>query len=460
MIDLALAGAIDRPDGDGRAGGGRCDDAVRFTVAIDDGRIVAIRFGADACPSTTAAAAWLATAASGVTLLDAARLGTAAAQAVVGGARACVEVAVDALHAAIGDAFCRGASVPGDGRLAVAMSGGVDSAVALVEAHAAGLAPVGVTLALWIDPLAPDASRACCAPDAVRRARDACHALGVPHVGLDLRDAFRERVVDPFIAAYAAGATPNPCTRCNGDFRLHELVAFADRIGARRLRTGHYARVDELDGVAVIGRGVDETKDQSYMLARVPADVVARLDLPLAGRTKADTRAVAVAHGLAAAGVAESQEVCFLGGGQLRPFLRRAGVRASPGAVEDERGRRLGGHDGSIGFTPGQRRGVGVSADEPLYVLRTDVARNAVVVAPRSRLGTRQVWLDEVRLSVPQERYDAVLRHRAAPISATLHDGMLTLERDAFAVAPGQTAALYAGDLVVGSAMIASAPIG
>jgi tRNA-specific 2-thiouridylase len=456
VIDLSRAGVLDRPDGDGRAGGGACDDVVRFTLALERGRVVAVRFGADACPTTTAAAALLAGLVEGGCLLDAARLGTAATHAAVGGARACVEVAVDALHAAIGDAFRRGARAGTGARLAVAMSGGVDSAVALVEAHEDGLAPVGVTLALWIDPEAPDASRACCAPDAVRRARDACHALGVPHVALDLRDAFRRAVVDPFVASYAAGATPNPCTRCNGDFRLHELVAFADQVGARRLRTGHYARVAVLDGVPVVGRGADPAKDQSYMLARVPPDVVARLDLPLAARTKAETRTVAQAHGLAAAGVPESQEVCFLGGGALRPFLRRAGVPGGDGVVEGEDGKPLGRHDGSVGFTPGQRKGIGVSATEPLYVLRTDVARNAVVVAPRSRLGTRTVALADLRLAVPRDRIDAVLRHRAPAIAGTLAGSVLHLDQDAFAVADGQTAALYVGDLVVGSGTIAA----
>jgi tRNA-specific 2-thiouridylase len=460
VIDLRLAGALRQPDGDGVAGGGACDDRVRFTLALLGGTVTAVRFGADACPATTAAAAWLAAGVEGRSLLDAARLGTEAALAacgIAGARRSCVAVAVDALAAAIGDAFVRGARVPAvAGRTAVAMSGGVDSAVAMAEA--AGGDALGVTLRLWIDPAAPDESRACCAPDSVRRARDACHAHGLPHVALDLREAFRTAVVSPFVDEYAAGRTPNPCTRCNGEFRLHELVAFADRAGAARLRTGHYARVAELDGTPVIARGVDLDKDQSYMLAGVPTAIVERLDLPLGGRTKQETRAVALERGLAAAWSPESQEVCFLGGGALRPFLERHGVARRAGTVEAEDGTVLGRHDGAAGFTPGQRRGLGVAANEPLYVLRTDPARNAVVLAPRARLGSRTVALERVRMHVERSAVDAKLRYRSPAIAAHLvgtgERRCLELARPAFAVAPGQTVALYDADHVVGCATV------
>ena len=459
MIDLARAGQVDRPDAVGTAGGGICDDRVRFTFGLVDDRIVCARFGADACPATTAAAAWLAAGCEGASLLDAARLGTDAAlggAGVVDARRACVAVAVDALHAAIGDAFVKGARTGSHrSRVAVAMSGGVDSAVAMADA--AGDA-VGVTLRLWIDPLAPDDSRACCAPDSVRRARDACHARGLPHVALDLREAFRTTVVRPFVDGYAAGETPNPCTRCNGAFRLHELVGFADRIGAARVRTGHYARIVESDGVALIARGADPVKDQSYMLATVPPAIIARLDLPLGDRTKAQTRLRAAELGLAAAGAAESQEICFLGGGDYRAFLKRQGVASTEGLVVAEDGDVLGSHAGIAGFTPGQRRGVGVSAREPLYVLRTEAVTNTVVLAPRARLGTTVVDISEVAMHVERDDVDAKLRYRSPPVRARI-EGVgdrrrLHLERPMFAVARGQTAALYDGDVVVGSGRI------
>ncbi len=456
MIDLGRAGSIERPDGVGLAGGGGCDDRVRFTLAVADGRLAAVRFGADACPASTAAAAWLAERAEGTGLLDAARLSEAAALAAVtvtvpGARRACVAIAVDALHAAIGDAFHRGARAPAACPALVAMSGGVDSAVVLAEAPAGS---VGATLRLWIDPDGPDASRACCAPDAVRRARALCHERGHAHVTLDLADDFRAAVVEPFVAAYRAGETPNPCTTCNGAFRLHELVALADAIGAGEVRTGHYARRAEIDGRQLVAAGADPAKDQSYMLASVPPAVTARLVFPLGDRTKADTRERAVALGLAAAHAPESQEVCFLGGDDYRAFLRREGVVFEPGAIVDADGATIGHHGGHAAFTPGQRRGVGVSAPEPLYVLRTDAVANTVVVAPRRRLGVRTVELRDVVMHVECTRVRARLRHRSSPASGSLIGTgprrVLELDDDAYAVAGGQTAAIYLADAIVG----------
>jgi tRNA-specific 2-thiouridylase len=361
---------------------------------------------------------------------------------------------VDALGAALGDAVARGLVLdPVAGRAAVAMSGGVDSAVAMAET-AAAQAAVGVTLRLWIDPEAPDPERACCAPTAVRRARDACHARGVPHLALDLRERFRAAVVQPFVDDYARGATPNPCVRCNGDFRFDVLLDAAERLGAGRLVTGHYARVAVVDGAALIARGADPAKDQSYMLARLRPDHVARLRFPLGERTKEQTRARAGELGLRAAGVAESQDVCFLGGGGHRAFLQRAGVPFADGPIRDEAGRELGRHAGAAGFTTGQRRGVGVAGDEPLYVLRTEPAANVVVVGPRRRLGRDRVHLREARLHVPRRRVQAKLRYRSPAVGAAVAGAgsalVLRLEQPAFGVAAGQTAALYDGDAVVG----------
>src|SRR5438093_3687896 len=196
-------------------------------------------------------------------------------------------LAVDALANALGPIF---RSEPRAGRTAVAMSGGVDSAVALLRA-----APnaIGVTLRLWLDPDGPDTERACCSPEAVIAARETCHRLGLPHVTLDLREEFRRAVVTPFVRGYARGETPNPCIRCNGSFRFAELLAFARRAGCDRLATGHYARIAEHRGRTLLARGVDESKDQSYMLARVEPRFLERLWFPLGRQTKTATRAEA-----------------------------------------------------------------------------------------------------------------------------------------------------------------------
>jgi tRNA-specific 2-thiouridylase len=361
---------------------------------------------------------------------------------------------VDALANAIGPAL---RAQPDPRRIAVALSGGVDSAVALLRA---GPHAVGVTLRLWLDPGGPSAERACCSPSAVLAARAACHRAGLPHVTLDLREAFRRAVVTPFVRGYERGETPNPCTRCNGAFRFGELLAFARRVGAARLATGHYARIVERDGRLLLARAVDADKDQSYMLATLDPRSLARLWFPLGEQTKAETRAEAERAGLAAARRAESQEACFLAGGDYRAFLERHGLARSAGAIVDEQGRALGAHDGFWRFTPGQRRGLGVAAAEPLYALRTDAATNTVVAGPRAALAARRVEV-RGRLYADVDRADAKLRYRSPAVAASVTaaaDGFcLDLAEPAFAVARGQTAVLYRDDRVVGAGTITSA---
>ena len=375
---------------------------------------------------------------AGLTLLEAARVGGAA-------------LAVEALASALGQVFVAPHEL---GRAAVAMSGGVDSAVALIRAVPNA---VGVTLRLWQDPAGPSAERACCSSEAVAAARATCHELGVPHVTLDLREEFRSAVVDPFAAGYARGETPNPCTTCNGAFRFDALLAFAERAGAETLVTGHYARIVERDGQLLVGRAVDEEKDQSYMLSTLDPATLGRIRFPLGEQTKEETRAEAAAAGLAAASRRESQEACFLAGGDYRRFLEGRGLRSEEGDVRDESGTVLGQHDGYWRFTPGQRRGLGVTARRPLYVLTTDRAANAVIVGPRESLAATRVQASG-RMYVDTERAHVKLRHRSAAVRTRVianHGGFsLELGEPAFAVATGQVAALYDRDAVVGAGVI------
>ena len=411
--------------GDSSRGG----DWAAVSLSVDEGRIV------------RADAPGLAQELVGLTLLEA---------AAVGGET----LATDALANAIGP-HVRAAR--DDARIAVAMSGGVDSAVALLKA---GPQAVGVTLRLWIDPQGSDAERACCSPSAVIAARQLCHAQGIPHVTLDLREEFRRAVVDPFVRGYARGETPNPCIRCNGNFRFTELLAFATRIGASRLATGHYARLVERDGRLLLARAADPTKDQSYMLARLDERSLRRLWFPLGEQTKDTTRAEAAGAGLAVASRADSQEACFLGGDDYRDFLGRHGVASAPGNVVDEAGRKVGSHDGFWQFTPGQRRGLGVSAAEPLYAIESNRRTNTVVVGPRTSLARTRV---SVRGHVFEgaTRVEAKLRYRSPAVPATVEPTArgfrLILDEPAYGVARGQAAVLYVRDAVVGSGLITSA---
>jgi tRNA-specific 2-thiouridylase len=377
---------------------------------------------------------------AGLTLLEA---------AAVGGET----LAVDALANALGDVFH---AAPNPTRVAVAMSGGVDSAVALLRA---GPDSIGVTLRLWVDPAGADTERACCSPSSVIAARDACHRLGRPHVTLDLREEFRRAVVGPFVRGYARGETPNPCITCNGSFRFAELLAFAERAGASKLATGHYARIVRREGQLLLARGADARKDQSYMLGRLDPRFLDRLWFPLGEQTKTETRAEAAAAGLDAAHRAESQEACFLAGDDYRTFLQRHGLAAKAGPIVDEDGEVLGEHNGFWRFTPGQRRGIGVSAPEPLYALRTDAPTNTLVVGPKGSLATSAVEA-RGRLYTDAHRVDAKLRYRspALPAHVRLTDGgfRLELERPAYGVAAGQAAVLYDGDVVVGCGVVSA----
>ena len=377
---------------------------------------------------------------AGLTLLEA---------AAVGGET----LPVDALANAIGPIF---RAPRRSGRIAVAMSGGVDSSVALLHA---GSDPIGVTLRLWLDPVGPDASRACCSPQAVIAARESCHARGLPHVTLDLREDFRRSVVAAFVQGYARGETPNPCMRCNGSFRFAQLLAFARRAGAERLATGHYARIVQHRGRRLLARAADEEKDQSYMLARVDPRRLGEIWFPLGEQSKEETRRQALAAGLENATSHESQEACFLAGDDYRAFLGRQGLDPREGAVVDEGGRPVGRHSGYWHFTPGQRRGLGVAAREPLYALGANPRTNRVVVGPRASLERRRVSVSG-RLYAPVGRARAKLRYRSAALPATvepLSRGFrLLLEEPAYAVARGQAAVLYEDDAVVGSGLISS----
>jgi tRNA-specific 2-thiouridylase len=378
---------------------------------------------------------------AGLTLLEA---------AAVGGE----PLAVDALAAALGQVFC---ADPSPARIAVAMSGGVDSAVALLRS---GPDAVGVTLRLWLDPDGPDTDRACCSPEAVVAARETCHALGLPHVTLDLREDFRRSVVASFVEGYARGETPNPCIRCNGSFRFAELLAFARRAGAARLVTGHYARILEHRGRRLLARAADADKDQSYMLAAFDPSLLDRIEFPLGEQDKAATRAEAARAGLDVARRAESQEACFLGGGDYRDFLARHGLESREGPVVDEAGVEVGRHDGFWGFTPGQRRGLGVGGGERLYALAVAPSDNAVVVGPRKSLARRWVSARGL-LHVPVERADAKLRYRSPAVPANVSETEagfdLELDEPFYGVAPGQSAVLYEGDAVVGVGSISFA---
>jgi tRNA-specific 2-thiouridylase len=454
----------------GAAGGAACGDISRLSLGIEGGRIEAVTFDAEGCGATRAATAAVAEMVDGEPVVAAARIGIEEVDEAVGGLtpakRHAAQLAADALHRALA---CAAASdeilaAPTAGRVLVAMSGGVDSAVAALLERERGAEVLGVTLKLWADP-ETDGAKACCSPEAVLGARAVAHSLGIPHLTLDLEEEFRRRVVASFLDGYGAGATPNPCIVCNGEVRIAAMVDLAERLGADYLVTGHYARiVDDADG-RLLAAASDRAKDQSYMLAALPPELLDRLRFPLVELTKPEVREIAARHNLAVAKKPESQDLCFLAGQGKGRFLRRhAGLGEREGAVVDRSGQTVGRHRGHHNFTVGQRRGLGVSAPEPLYVLATDAAANTVTVGTRAELATRRVRVRDAVLHREGSRVDAVkLRYRATPVPASVSGAgsgrhaelELELGESFDAASPGQAAVLLSGEAIVGHGTIA-----
>jgi len=457
---------------DGAAGGAACGDLIRVSLTIASGRIEQLTFDSQGCAVARAAGAAVAELAEGEPVLAAARIGPDDIAATLGGigpqGRHGVELAADALHRALAAAAGSGielAPAPREGeRVLVALSGGVDSAVAALRERERGAEVVAVTLKLWAD-RHTDAERSCCSPAAVLGARGVAHQLGIAHLTLDLEDVFRERVVGAFVDGYRSGSTPNPCVICNGDLRIDAMLALAARLGCSSLATGHYARVIDDGEGPLLAAATDRAKDQSYMLSGLRPASLARLRFPLAALDKRRVRELAAGAGLAVAGKAESQDLCFLAGEGKRAFLaRHGGLGERPGPIVDSAGRRRGEHRGAHEFTVGQRRGLGGGADGPLYVLATDADSNTVTVGGREELARRSVRVRAARLHRAASRVDRVLlRYHSTPLACAVadadageHDELeLALGEPAYGVAPGQTACLLSGDVVVGRATIA-----
>ncbi len=466
----------------GAAGGAACGDLVRVSLALapdsPDGTILDAGFDASGCGAAIAAGSATVALVREQPLLGAARIGVEQIAAELGGLhpgkRHAAELAADALHRALGAAARAGAALAeprGGARTLVAMSGGVDSAVAALLTARAGQDVVGVTLELWSDP-ENDGDRSCCSAQAVRGARALAHSQGLPHISIDLRAEFRAGVVDGWLADHARGLTPNPCVRCNGNVRLDAMLDLARRLGAERLVTGHYARVHHDGAAPLLRMALDPIKDQSYVLAGLHPDSLARLRFPLGDMTKAQVRELAADGGLAVARKPDSQDLCFLAGTGLRRFLARHGPTAEPtvrsaseGSIVDRAGQPLGRHRGARAFTVGQRHGLGLGGREPLYVLRTDPRANTVTVGPREALLTHTVAVRDVTLRRAGARVDGVKirsrgrRHACRLLAAPgpgRHAGVeVELEEPIERTAPGQIACLYAGDVILGYGTVA-----
>jgi tRNA-specific 2-thiouridylase len=315
---------------------------------------------------------------------------------------------------------------------------------------------VGVTMRTM-----PEAGHNCeSAPDAAARV---AAQLGIPHHVVDLMAEFRDEVIDPWVAEYAAGRTPNPCMMCNRRFKFGALYRYALRLGVDAMATGHYARIAPYRGAPALRRAVDPAKDQSYFLSGLTRDQLARAVFPLGGRPKTETRKIADELGLGAAVTPESQEICFVPGGDYRPYLHAQLGEPGPGPIVNLAGEVLGTHSGLVNYTVGQRKGLGVAAPRPLYVLRLDPARNALVVGYEEDTYASGLTAVGANWSAidPEGPFEttAQIRLHQDPVPCTVEPSTadtfaVQFDEPVRSVAPGQWVVLYDGEFVLGNGVI------
>ena len=348
---------------------------------------------------------------------------------------------------------------PSDTRVVVAMSGGVDSSVTAALLAEAGYDVVGITLQLYDHGAATHRKGACCAGRDIHDARAVAARIGIPHYVLDYEQRFKEAVIDRFAESYVAGETPVPCVECNQAIKFRDLLATARELGAAVLATGHYVASRRLpDGGRALYRARETERDQSYFLFATTRAQLDVLRFPLGDRTKAETRELARRFGLAVADKQDSQDICFVPSGRYADVIERLRPGAAgPGEIVDLDGRVLGRHDGIIHFTVGQRRGLGIAAGSPLYVVRLDAASRRVVVGPREALRTSRIrlrdvnWLGDIAIGEAIERHAEIyvkVRSTRAPQAAWLHryaeaDFEVELIGGEDGVSPGQACVFY-----------------
>jgi tRNA-specific 2-thiouridylase len=353
-----------------------------------------------------------------------------------------------------------------DKKVVIAMSGGVDSSVAAALLVEQKYSVTGMMLKLWSDECS-ESENACCPPEAIDQARQVANILKIPFYVLDVRDLFKQIVVDPFIEAYQFGLTPNPCYLCNQNIRWGIFLNRILDMGNDFLATGHYARINKIENLYTLRKGVDPLKDQSYVLSGLNQTQLAHTLLPLGNYHKTQVRELAREYQLPVAEKPDSQDLCFVGQSGYRDFLRRHSPDTFlPGEIRQFDGQIVGTHDGLANYTIGQRKGLGSGNAEPVYVIKKEISTNELIVGTKSELGnisfsiTHLNWISGKTPTFPVE-LEVKIRYQAQPVLATLREGtnqtiLAELKSPLRDITPGQIAVFYQENSVVGSGMIQS----
>lgn len=354
------------------------------------------------------------------------------------------------------------------GKALIAMSGGVDSSVAAYFMQKMGYSCIGATMRLFSNELVNiSAESSCCSLEDVEDARSVAYRLRMPYYVFNFSDDFQKKVIDKFIHCYECGATPNPCIDCNRYLKFEHLLRQAQILGCDCVVTGHYARIQEdpVTGRYLLYQAADKSKDQSYVLYTLTQEQLAHVRLPLGDMTKAEVRQIAEAQGFVNAKKRDSQDICFVPDGDYVSFMERyTGKHYVPGDFLDLQGNVVGRHSGAVGYTIGQRKGLGLAMGAPVYVCKKDMEKNTVTVGPNEALFARKLrandwnWFPFPALTEPL-RVQAKVRYRHAPQPATVYpeeNGAVRVEFDATqrAITTGQAVVLYDGELVVGGGTI------
>ena len=348
----------------------------------------------------------------------------------------------------------------------IAMSGGVDSSVAAFLTKQAGYDCIGVTMKLFqTEDIGVSRAKTCCSLDDVEDARSVARRLGIPYYVFNFSRDFKAQVIERFVAAYESGATPNPCIDCNRYLKFERLFQRARELGCEAIVTGHYARIEKQNGRYILKKALDKSKDQSYVLYMLTQEQLAHIRFPLGALSKSEVRRIAEAQGFCNSEKPDSQDICFISDGDYVAFFEQYTGKPYPtGDILDLSGQVIGQHRGAVRYTAGQRKGLGLALNKPVYVCRKDMTANTVTVGPEQSLYSQELWADDVNwiatdhLSGPMRVY-AKIRYRQTEQPSTVYPDKsgkirLLFDKPQRAVTAGQAAVLYNGDIVVGGGTI------